>query len=63
MAKPLIIQWGWLLSHTVRRSTAKNRENRIETALNRVIAQFSVRRLRIPTAFYLSVYRHTAGFF
>jgi hypothetical protein len=63
MAKPLIIQWGWLLSHTVRRSTAKNRENRIETAPNRVIARFSVRADIGSTAFYLSVYRHTAGFF
>jgi hypothetical protein len=35
----LINQPGWLLSHTVQRSTAKNRQNRIETAPNPIMAR------------------------
>jgi hypothetical protein len=40
VAKPLINQRRWLLSHTMRCSRAENRQNRIEKALKGVIARF-----------------------
>jgi hypothetical protein len=53
----LINQRGWLLSHTVRRSTAKNRQNRIGTAPNPIVARCFCAPTSNPARFYLSVHR------
>jgi hypothetical protein len=58
----LINQPGWLLSHTVQRSTAKNRQNRIETAPNPIMARCFCAPTSNPARLYLSVHRRGGRF-